>query len=288
MAASSATLTSREWDVETDGEVLSTLVLYQDPSGSLAGGNGATLWDCAIALALWLQHGGAAAWQRRRVLELGAGVGLCSLVLSNLGAAVIASERAIALPLLELNVRSNSQPDHPAAAAAAAAAAEPPMEGAGAAAEDDCGSSGPPPGPATKLSRSLSVLELDWCEAEQHLALAPHAVDVVIGADLIFGSNSTAHAPLVTLLDRFAQGAGGLQPAEVYLAHEPRDAVCDAAIFGPTGLLAERGLNTRRLCGAELPEAVPDDIWILQITPDGGASGQASASATDVGAVADG
>ena len=74
--------------------------------GIMAGGNGATLWDCALGLASHLQQ--QKGWKGKRCLELGAGIGLIALVLASLGAHVIATERDLALPLLQRNVNDNN------------------------------------------------------------------------------------------------------------------------------------------------------------------------------------
>ena len=51
--------------------------LYQDPSGILACGHGATIWDSALVLADYLQHRMRKYLKpQTNVLELGAGCGL--------------------------------------------------------------------------------------------------------------------------------------------------------------------------------------------------------------------
>lgn len=92
-----------------DGE-MHALEIAQDPVGTLAGGNGATVWDSAISLCKYVtrQHELAPrCWEGKRVLELGSGVGLVSCVLAALGARVCATERRMALPLLEHNTSTN-------------------------------------------------------------------------------------------------------------------------------------------------------------------------------------
>ena len=92
------------------------LRIWEDPRGTLAGGNGATVWDSALAFATAVSSSGddddsvaaTTDWRGLRVLELGSGVGLVALALACRGANVVATERAIALPLLEKNVEANA------------------------------------------------------------------------------------------------------------------------------------------------------------------------------------
>ena len=85
-----------------------SLRIAEDPSGSLSGGNGATVWDSALVLARLAADGELGDWDGARVLELGAGCGLVACALATLGARVTATERRIALPLLERNVEANA------------------------------------------------------------------------------------------------------------------------------------------------------------------------------------
>jgi 2-polyprenyl-3-methyl-5-hydroxy-6-metoxy-1,4-benzoquinol methylase len=95
-----------------DGE--EELRIWEDPRGTLAGGNGATCWDSALAFAEAVCSGGddslasTTPWRGLRVLELGSGCGLVALALACRGANVVATERAIALPLLEKNLEANA------------------------------------------------------------------------------------------------------------------------------------------------------------------------------------
>ena len=90
------------------------LQIWEDPRGTLAGGNGATCWDSALAFAEAVCSGGddslasTTDWRGLRVLELGSGCGLVALALACRGANVVATERTIALPLLEKNVDENA------------------------------------------------------------------------------------------------------------------------------------------------------------------------------------
>ena len=92
------------------------LRIWEDPRGTLAGGNGATCWDSAVAFATAVSSSenddnslaSTTDWRGLRVLELGSGCGLVALALACRGAHVVATERAIALPLLAKNVEANA------------------------------------------------------------------------------------------------------------------------------------------------------------------------------------
>ena len=110
-ADSPTTLWLRTFPLDDD-----ELRIWEDPRGTLAGGNGATVWDSALAFATAVSSSGdddnsvaaTTDWRGLRVLELGSGVGLVALALACRGANVVATERAIALPLLEKNVEANA------------------------------------------------------------------------------------------------------------------------------------------------------------------------------------
>jgi len=86
-----------------------SVTLLEDTSSVFAAGNGSTQWDCGILLANYLANTmPLEAIQGKRVLELGAGLGLLSKCLVQLGAArCVATERALAMPLLQINCSSN-------------------------------------------------------------------------------------------------------------------------------------------------------------------------------------
>lgn len=91
-----------------------SLRVVEDSQGAWAGGNGATIWDCALLLAGFLQLQGGLAGAR--ALELGAGTGLVGMCLAKLGARVVLTERALALPLLRRNLQENGLSDAASAA----------------------------------------------------------------------------------------------------------------------------------------------------------------------------
>lgn len=147
------------------------LRVAEDPCGKLSGGNGATVWDSALALVAAVDGGLAPprGWAGARVLDLGAGCGYVSLALAARGADVLATERDIALPLLMHNVAMN------AAAVRSAGGA-------------------------------LAAAELDWTRPPPSVTDA--AFDAVVGSDLVFASNADSHAALAALVaDRVRGGA---------------------------------------------------------------------------------
>ena len=136
------------------------LTLLEDPTGSLAGGNDATLWDSSLALTNFLTyHYADTDLSDKHVMELGAGVGLVGMALAAMGANVVVTERDIALPLLRRNVDRNAE----------------------------------------VTGGRVEVAELSWSgDAIQKLIKARTGVpfDIVLGSDLIFPSNSGAYTAL--------------------------------------------------------------------------------------------
>ncbi|KAJ3021285.1 Methyltransferase-like protein 21D [Thoreauomyces humboldtii] len=87
------------------------LVLQQDPSGTLAGGQGATVWDSALCLAKYIEkqlRRQPSILDNARILEIGAGTGLVGLSVAMMTAgsasSVILVDAKWALPLLTENV----------------------------------------------------------------------------------------------------------------------------------------------------------------------------------------
>ena len=84
------------------------LTILEDVHGA---GPGGCVWDAAVALAQHiateLGSHGESSLRGKRVLELGAGTGVPGLAAALLGADVVLSDRARALPLLEQNAEAN-------------------------------------------------------------------------------------------------------------------------------------------------------------------------------------
>ena len=188
------------------------LRIWEDPRGTLAGGNGATCWDSALAFAEAVCSGGddslaaTTDWRGLRVLELGSGCGLVALALACRGANVVATERAIALPLLEKNVEAN------------AALVE-------------------------RRGGTLSCAALDWTTPDADVL--NRGYDAVVGADLCFAANASGAAALAEivaeLMNRTAVGV---------FAQELRERDATPAAF--LADLRRRGVRTheRAVAGA--------------------------------------
>ena len=194
-----------------DGE--EELRIWEDPRGTLAGGNGATCWDSALAFAEAVCSGGddslasTTPWRGLRVLELGSGCGLVALALACRGANVVATERAIALPLLEKNLEAN------------AALVE-------------------------RRGGTLSCAALDWTTPDADVL--NRGYDAVVGADLCFAANAEGAAALARVVgDVLGRGT----PFGI-LAQEIRERDATPATF--VADLRRRGVraNERAVAGA--------------------------------------
>lgn len=87
-------------------EPVGSLMILQDVVGA---GPGGALWDASLVLAQHVATSlGAEPLRGARVVELGAGCGLPSLVAARLGASVVLTDRPRALPLLRLNCSTNA------------------------------------------------------------------------------------------------------------------------------------------------------------------------------------
>lgn len=207
---------------------LAPLRVLEDPQGVWAAGNGATLWDCALFLAAFLaQRPAERGVAGGRVLELGSGLGLLSLVLARLGAEVVATERPIALPLLRRNAAEN-----------------------GLLLEEGAPSSG----------GRIRVEELSWGSRLPSWSDAGFAA--VVASDVVFPNNvDDACGPLVETLC-----ATVLPGVQCWLAYEPRaEAKGPATDKAFLEALAPH-FNVRRVLDAELPLDAPEDLWILGLT----------------------
>ncbi|KAG0235654.1 Methyltransferase-like protein 21D [Actinomortierella wolfii] len=133
-------LSSREY--EFNKPTINPLVIYEDPSGSMQGGVGATVWDAGIVLAKYLERVVSTLddttvtsagnkielmpgltpqpGQPLRILELGAGTGIVALALARLledhklssssspvETHVVVTDKANVLPILQKNLDSN-------------------------------------------------------------------------------------------------------------------------------------------------------------------------------------
>ena len=188
-----------------DGE--EELCIWEDPRGTLAGGNGATCWDSALAFATAVSSSGdddnsvaaTTDWRGLRVLELGSGVGLVALALACRGANVVATERAIALPLLEKNVEANAAL-------------------------------------VKRRGGTLSSAALDWTAPDADVL--NRGYNAVVGADLCFAANAEGAAALAQVVgDVLGRGT----PFGI-LAQEIRERDATPATF--VADLRRRGVRT--------------------------------------------
>ena len=197
-----------------DGE--EELCIWEDPRGTLAGGNGATCWDSALAFATAVSSSGddslasTTDWRGLRVLELGSGVGLVALALACRGANVVATERAIALPLLEKNLEAN------------AALVE-------------------------RRGGSVACTALDWTSPDADVL--NRGYDAVVGADLCFAANREGAAALAEIVAELMNGA-----AIGVFAQEIRERDATPAAF--VADLRRRGVRTNRRAVAGASDVV--------------------------------
>ena len=185
------------------------LRIWEDPRGTLAGGNGATVWDSALAFATAVSSSGddddsvaaTTDWRGLRVLELGSGVGLVALAIACRGAHVVATERAIALPLLAKNVEAN------------AALVE-------------------------RRGGSVACAALDWTAPDADVL--NRGYDAVVGADLCFAANAEGAAALAEIVAKLMNGA-----AIGVFAQEIRERDATPATF--VADLRRRGVRTNEV-----------------------------------------
>ena len=172
------------------------------------GGTGARVWDSAIALSIWLTSN-ADLFHGKRLLELGAGVGLSGISAALAGADVTLSELGEVLPSSEQGFGGG------AASACSSARLLPNLDAN--LRRNALGSSTAPRGVARTLALNWEAcLEADYEPAE--------AYDVVLGSDLIYAGFSAraltaalmAHtapagvAYLMSARTRFRKSSGAL------------------------------------------------------------------------------
>ena len=273
---------SESCNASTNSNIIN-INLLEDPIGHFAGGNGATLWDCSIALTNVLIeryannnnnnnnnnnrrcHGGGRSVVN--VLELGSGLGLVGISMAaSMGANVLVTDRLIAVPLLKRNVDHNKSVI---------------IDGGG----------------------IVEVAELTWGTDQMKSLLkserrkrststssgggpattAPIPLfDIVIMSDLIFPSNSDNYSLLVDTLvvllfddhndehnnnnnNEEDDNTNTSTPTiiEIWLSVEPRRIDVEAKFWS---MLNDKGIYAHRLETSNLPSSHPDDIHIYSLS----------------------
>jgi hypothetical protein len=273
------------------------VTVLENPSGSWAAGNGATVWDCAIALAGYLlAH--RCCGRGTHGVELGAGVGLVACALAQgAGAHVVATERPLTLDLLEESCRYSSrrhrhesqyhvqtQVDGGGGGAGGSGGRRSDVDGAGASSSSSDSRSndssvGPrdavhstEPTPPGDDDGDVVAMPLTWGSADdlvRVVAASPRGVDFVVAADVVFPSNSDCWDALADTLGALLRssgsggisGGGGGGGVRCWLTYETRESSVFAAFFD--GVLKERGIHYTRLVDSAV---VPDDIYLLELT----------------------
>ncbi|XP_072033735.1 protein N-lysine methyltransferase METTL21A-like [Amphiura filiformis] len=124
-------------------------------------GVAAVVWDAAVVLAEYLEKNSEEfSLQGKRVVELGAGTGLVSMVAALLGAKVIATDRKLALQFLQENIQDNF----------------PCIKDENGLCEQD--------------DKRISVKELDW--GQNHKQFHP-IFDYIVGADIVYIEETFEH-----------------------------------------------------------------------------------------------
>ncbi|KAJ3286087.1 hypothetical protein HK104_009186 [Borealophlyctis nickersoniae] len=107
----SPTAATSVYEYEFNDPAIAPLQIHQDPSGALGGGVGATVWDSALVAAKYLEKRLAKRpdeFKGMRAVEVGAGTGILGLAFARIANGLkemVLTDKTIALPLLEKNVK---------------------------------------------------------------------------------------------------------------------------------------------------------------------------------------
>ncbi|MGK3744945.1 MAG: hypothetical protein ACI90V_011806 [Bacillariaceae sp.] len=271
--------------------------LLEDPIGHFAGGNGATLWDCSIALTNVLaerynnDNNNANNNENDRrsgsdrvinVLELGSGLGLVGIAMaSSMGVNVLVTDRLIAVPLLKRNVEHNKNVI---------------INGGGNVevaeltwGKDQTKALLKAERRKRKTSSSSSSSSTSTSPGGAPATPAP-LFNIVIMSDLIFPSNSDNYSLLVDTLvvllfdDRQKKddnnnnknksnikddNTNTTTPTiiDIWLSVEPRRIDVEAKFWS---MLNDKGIYAHRLETSNLPSSHPDDIHIYMLSTNEG------------------
>lgn len=247
------------------------VTILEDPSAVFSAGTGATLWDCSIILTKHLIDVLSTSFQPNQgivpvsteisntvesnlgnntlkndpnhhcscnILELGAGLGLPSIVLAKAGYRCIASERDLMINLLQKNIERNFTRFE--------SNLEPQLESTDSPryCYHDSSSKG-----------SVDIIQLDWKQYDVE-KIRQLEIDIVVGADLFFPANKEVWIDIADIYNHilssnpFARG---------YLAHEPRNSILERDFFK---LLDSRLIHYER----QYPKGCPPDIHIYSLT----------------------
>ena len=169
-------LITREIDLDLAGGS-TVLRIAEDAGGAWRVGTGATVWDCSLALLRFLarEERAMAELAAKDVVELGAGCGVLGLGLAARGAgdgaaprSVTLTERALCLPLLEVNAEANRA--------------------------------------TLGDEKRLAVREYSWGDRDGVVPGGPY--QIVLGADLAYPSNCDAYDALATTIARTLRDGG--------------------------------------------------------------------------------
>ena len=169
-------LITREIDLDLAGGS-TVLRIAEDAGGAWRVGTGATVWDCSLALLRFLarEERAMAELAAKDVVELGAGCGVLGLGLAARGAgdgaaprSVTLTERALCLPLLEVNAEANRA--------------------------------------TLGDEKRLAVREYSWGARDGVVPGGPY--QIVLGADLAYPSNCDAYDALATTIARTLRDGG--------------------------------------------------------------------------------
>lgn len=231
------------YSFEFDNEALPSLEIDQDPSGDMAMGVGATVWDAGLILSRLLEwqsaHGEHAGNQNdifassltdtispgilwkpekwKRIVELGSGTGLVGLVLAQLlvdhSIIIELTDRAGPLPLLRANKKKFEVKNHGAKV-------------------------------------QILVRELDWTAIPVNMKSA----DLILVSDCVY--DKTLFVPLLEVLNRLCHN-----DTMILIAYEKRDFETEAEFFKQLGDL----FQFRHLHQNQFHEHwySPDDIFVF-------------------------